>query len=58
MSIMSNYLRKTPQKRHWSAANNSAPSCVIAKNSALMLSTCMQWARTQDYVAFFQAWLS
>jgi len=24
------------------AANSSAPSCIIAKNSAMMLSACMQ----------------
>ena len=49
--LMSNYLdtkmySRCHAKQHrsvdWSAANSSALSCVNAKNSALMSSTCMQ----------------
>jgi len=40
----------------WSAANSNATSCVIVKNSALMLSACTKWARTRThaYVVFFR----
>jgi len=45
MSVTSNYVCSHAKHRRsggWSAANSSAYSCVITKNSALMLSACMQ----------------
>jgi len=57
MSVMSNYLCSRGKHRRsggWYPANSSAPSCVVAKNSALMLSACTQYARTDTYVEFFQ----
>jgi len=45
MFIMSHYLCTHAKHRRsgdWSAANSSTSSCVIIKNSMLMLSACMQ----------------
>jgi len=45
MSTMSNYLHthaKYHRSSEWSAANSGMLSCIIAKNSALMLSACTQ----------------
>ena len=48
-----NYSHKTLQKCSWPPANSSAPSCVIAKNSTLMLSVCtITWSLSrQDFPA-------
>jgi len=60
---MSNYLRtvcsrKTLQKWDcWSAANSSPASCVIAKNSVLILSACTQYSTDACLRGiFFSGW--